>query len=78
MRGGTPIVILVLLGLLGAAGWFAYSGMSLEGDPMPTQGYIALSLGIVFSIVVGVGLMALVFYSNRRGYDEPPRTHEDD
>ena len=29
-------------------------------------------LGIVFSIVVGCGLMALVFYSSRRGYDLPP------
>jgi hypothetical protein len=29
-------------------------------------------LGIVFSIVVGCGLMALVFYSSRRGYDVPP------
>lgn len=29
-------------------------------------------LGIVFSLVVGVGLMGLVFYSSRKGYDEPP------
>jgi hypothetical protein len=27
-------------------------------------------LGIVFSLVVGCGLMALVFYSSRHGYDE--------
>jgi hypothetical protein len=26
----------------------------------------------MFSLVVGVGLMALVFYSSRKGYDEPP------
>jgi hypothetical protein len=25
------------------------------------------------SLVVGIGLMALLFYSNRRGYDEPPK-----
>jgi len=35
-------------------------------------GYVALRLGIVFSMVVGCGLMALVFYSSRRGYDLPP------
>jgi hypothetical protein len=29
-------------------------------------------LGVVFSVVVGCGLMALVFYSSRRGYDAPP------
>lgn len=25
-----------------------------------------------FSVVVGVGLMMLLFLSSRRGYDEPP------
>jgi hypothetical protein len=27
----------------------------------------------MFSLVIGVGLMALLFFSSRRGYDEPPR-----
>jgi len=27
-------------------------------------------LGIVFSLLVGCGLMALMFYSNRHGYGE--------
>ena len=40
---------------------------------MPAQGYIALIIGVVFSLVVGIGLMALLFFSSRRGYDEPPR-----
>ena len=39
---------------------------------MSVHGYIAMALGILFSIVVGCGLMALMFYSSRRGYDEPP------
>jgi len=34
------------------------------------QGYIAMALGIFFSLIVGVGLMTLVFYSSRAGYDE--------
>ncbi|MBH5389502.1 MULTISPECIES: hypothetical protein [Bradyrhizobium] len=38
---------------------------------VPAAGYVALVLGVVFSLVVGVGLMALVFYSSRKGYDEP-------
>ena len=37
-----------------------------------TFGYVALFAGIVFSLLVGCGLMALVFYSNRKGYDELP------
>ncbi|KRQ97757.1 hypothetical protein [Bradyrhizobium valentinum] len=28
--------------------------------------------GIALSLGVGAGLMALLFYSHRKGYDEPP------
>ena len=37
------------------------------------NGWIALILGVLATLAVGVGLMALIFISNRRGYDEPPR-----
>jgi hypothetical protein len=30
-----------------------------------------MALGVIFSPVVGFGLMALIFYSSRKGYDEP-------
>jgi hypothetical protein len=36
------------------------------------NGWIALVVGVLATLAVGVGLMALVFISNRRGYDEPP------
>lgn len=67
------LLIIVLLALLAGVGYFVYAGMTLPGEAMPAQGYIALILGVVFSLVIGVGLMALLFFSNRRGYDEPPR-----
>jgi len=67
---GKAILIIVLLGLLGAAIWFAVWGWtSLEGS-IPPSGYVAMALGIVFSLLVGCGLMALMFYSSRHGYDE--------
>jgi hypothetical protein len=70
-RIGTAAVVVVLLGLLGASVWFAsQSWLAVDGPPMPTQGYIAMILGVVFSVAIGCGLMALVFYSNRYGYDE--------
>jgi hypothetical protein len=70
-RIGTGAVVVVLLGLLAASVWFAsQSWLSVDGPPMPTQGYIAMTLGVVFSVVIGCGLMALVFYSNRYGYDD--------
>ena len=37
------------------------------------NGWIALVLGVLATLALGVGLMILVFISNRRGYDEPPR-----
>lgn len=64
-----------LLGLLGAALAFAYSGLvPYEGAPaLGMHGWTAMIIGVVFSIVVGGGLMTLLFYSSRHGYDEPPK-----
>ena len=38
---------------------------------MSAAGWIALVLGVAATLALGMGLMALVFISNRRGYDEP-------
>ena len=66
-------IIVPLVALLAIAVWFAlYSWSAIEGPPIPAGGYIAMFLGIAFSIAVGCGLMALIFYSSRRGYDAPP------
>jgi formate hydrogenlyase subunit 3/multisubunit Na+/H+ antiporter MnhD subunit len=64
-------VILSLLAFLAASVWFAYNVWASDtGPPMPASGYVAMALGVLFSLVVGIGLMALVFYSHRHGYDE--------
>ena len=70
MRAGSIVTIVALLAILAGAVAFAYLGLTAPGEPMPTQGWIALTLGVVFSLIVGIGLMALVFYSSRHGYDE--------
>jgi hypothetical protein len=31
-----------------------------------------MAAGVLFSLIIGGGLMTLVFYSNRSGHDEPP------
>lgn len=67
----TLLLILLLLGMLAGVGYFAYSAMTVEGEPIPTEGYVALALGAGFSVLVGIGLMMLVFFSSRRGYDDP-------
>jgi len=75
---GTIALVVALLAILIAAGWFAAGAwISVQGPPMPVNGYIAMTLGIVFSLIVGIGLMGLVFYSSRHGYDEPHRAEDE-
>ena len=74
----TVAVVVALLVILGAALWFAASAwLFVGGAPMPPAGYIAMVLGIVFSLIIGCGLMALLFYSSRHGYDEPHRADDE-
>ncbi len=40
------------------------------GDPVPLHMQIATILGVGFTVLVGTGLMALVFLSSRSGHDE--------
>ena len=68
-----PVAILVvaLFALLALSVWFAaYAWTHLGGDPVPAYGYVAILGGVVVSLLVGGGLMALVFYSSRHGYDD--------
>lgn len=71
--GGIALVAVPLFAMLVAAGWYAAHAWRSAADqpPMPTAGYVAMALGVIFSLVVGCGLMALLFYSSRHGYDDP-------
>jgi Na+-driven multidrug efflux pump len=74
MRQLALIVPLVLI--LALSAWWAVGlWNAVEGPPMPLAGHVAMWLGIVFSLVIGCGLMALMFYSSRRGYDD--RAHDE-
>jgi hypothetical protein len=41
-----------------------------DASAMSIHGWIALALGTFFSLAVGAGLMALVFHSAHKGYDD--------
>jgi len=69
---GTWVVVAVLSAFLVAAGIIGYLGWTRTDSSVPLSGYVAMVIGVIFSLVVGVGLMALIFYSSRKGYDEPP------
>jgi hypothetical protein len=59
-----------LFALLAAAFWLAgTTWVRLPGD-VPFYGYVAIVGGVFFSLLVGGGLMALMFYSSRHGYDD--------
>jgi len=78
---GMFALLAALFGILLASIWFAARGwLSVQGPPMPESGYVAMTLGVAFSLLVGFALMALLFYSSRHGYDEPAKTRrvEDD
>jgi len=67
----TLLVAVPLLGLLAAAIWFAaVEWVSVDVPAIPAWGYAALVSGVVLSLAVGIGLMALIFYSSRHGYDD--------
>ena len=62
------VVLLIVVAVMATLGW-----ESAGGTDVPPIGYAAMAAGILFSLVVGFGLMALVFYSSRAGYDEPAK-----
>lgn len=59
---------LLIAALIGAISYFDASVISVHG-------WIALIAGTVLSLLVGGGLMALVFFSARHGYDD--RVHQE-
>ena len=54
------LLAVVMFGVL--TGW--------DSSQMSIHGWIALGLGTFFSLAIGGGLMALVFHSARKGYDD--------
>jgi cell division protein FtsW (lipid II flippase) len=70
------IVALVACVALGIVGIYAAS--TVDSDvPMPGSAVWALVFGAIFTFIVGAGLMFLVFFSSRRGFDDAIDTRAD-
>lgn len=70
----TVLTIVVLAALLAGALIIAAVTWLRVGDAsISTTGMLALAVGVVLTVALGVGLMFLVFYSSRKGYDDPDR-----
>jgi len=64
----TALLAFVLIALLAVVLFGVLSDW--DASAMSVHGWIALTIGTVLSLLVGGGLMALVFYSARHGYDD--------
>jgi hypothetical protein len=47
-----------------------YTWITLSDSELTVNGDVALVLGILGTVALGAGLMGLVFFSNRHGYDD--------
>jgi len=57
--------VVLIIGIVIAAEWIGIGDSDISG-----AGWLAMGLGVIVTLALGIGLMALVFISNRRGYDE--------
>jgi hypothetical protein len=65
------LLAVVLCSLLaGAIYAAAMVWTGLAESEISTNGMIALGLGVLCTLALGAGLMALVFYSSRHGHDD--------
>jgi len=64
------LAIGTLLALLAFVLWIAYEQWEMVNVEIPFWGWIAIFGGGGLSLVVGFGLMALMYYSHRHGYDD--------
>ncbi|MDH3660689.1 MAG: hypothetical protein OEU92_11820 [Alphaproteobacteria bacterium] len=74
----TFLTLAILLAFLGISMLFGYvAWMELQGVEISRHGWIALTLGAFLTLSVGAGLMALMFFSHRRGYDDRANRPDD-
>lgn len=65
------IALAILLGFLLVSLWYAVQvWTAMSGVHMSGWGWFFLVAGIVVTVALGAGLMALVFYSSRHDYDQ--------
>lgn len=69
MKAILLIVVLSSL-LIGSVIWAVRYWTAFDGIQFGGHGFVALILGVLLSVILGAGLMFLVFYSSRHGHDD--------
>jgi hypothetical protein len=64
------IVVVAVVPTLAVIAAMAYAWEALGDVEISTTGYLALFGGAILALAVGIGLMSLMFYSNRSGWDD--------
>jgi hypothetical protein len=64
---GVAVVAMAIIIAVSVLNWRAIGSTGID-----LNGWIALILGVLVTLAVGIGLMTLIFISRRRGYDDPP------
>jgi hypothetical protein len=65
------VALAILLGFFLVSLWYAVKvWTSMSGVHMSGWGWTFLILGVVVTVALGAGLMALVFYSSRHDMDQ--------
>jgi hypothetical protein len=67
--GGWLILAALAALLIGAILYAIHTWNAMEGTSVSTLGWVFMALGVIVTMLVGGGLMALVFYSSRKNYD---------
>ena len=63
-------VVIAAAVVLGVVVAIASLWAGIGASEISLAGWFAMGLGIILTLALGIGLMALVFISSRRGYDE--------
>jgi hypothetical protein len=63
-----PTAVVLVVGIVIATLWSGFGDSEIS-----SAGWLAMGLGVIVTLALGIGLMGLVFISNRLGYDEPGR-----
>ena len=75
MKLGRSLVAVAIAAAVVLAVFVAIAGLwaDIGESEISLAGWVAMGFGVIVTLALGIGLMALVFISSRRGYDDLDR-----